>query len=372
MSRSYRVMVVDDSAVVRGLLVRALDADPAISVVASVPDGLTAIKRVERDEVDVVVLDIEMPVMDGLTALPKIIEARPGIQVIVASTLTRRNAEISLRALRAGAADYIAKPSSAIERNSAEGFHQELIGKVKALGAASRVRRPEGGSAASPKPRPASRSSGAKPAAAASKEISLRPAPAFAPRALAVGSSTGGPQALHTLFDALPPSLQVPVFLVQHMPPAFTSLLAEHLSRHSAIPCTEGVDGEVVRSGHAYLAPGDYHMEVAGRDGTPIIKLNQGPQENYCRPAVDPTLRSLVKVYGGRVLVVILTGMGSDGQHGAQAIVDAGGAVIAQDEESSVVWGMPGAVATAGLCSAVLPLDDIAPYLKGLLMRSAA
>ena len=368
MTAPYRVMVVDDSAVVRGLLVRALDADPAIHVTASA-DGLTAIKRAGRDEIEVVVLDIEMPVMDGMTALPKIIEARPDAQVIVASTLTRRNAEISLRALRAGAADYIAKPSSSSDLHSPEGFNKELIDKVKALGAARRS--VSGEPAASPAK--ATKAVGEPvPQGAPAKEIKLRPAPSFVPRALAIGSSTGGPQALHDLFAALPSRIPVPVFLVQHMPPAFTNLLAEHLSRSSSIPCNEGKDGEAVVAGRAYLAPGDFHMEVEAKGGSPVIRLHQGPQENFCRPAVDPTLRSLAKVYGGKVQVVILTGMGADGMKGSRAIVESGGAVVAQDEESSVVWGMPGAVASAGLCSAVLPLPEIAPYLNGLLMRSAA
>ena len=362
-------MVVDDSAVVRGLLARKLEGDPAISVVASVPDGATAIRRVGTEDVDVVVLDIEMPVMDGLTALPQIIKAHPGVQVIVASTLTRRNAEISLKALAAGAADYIAKPTSKSDLHSADEFSRSLVEKVKALGAAGRDR------GASPKPAtsraPVTRTAPAK--VATETAITLRPAPSFVPRAIAIGSSTGGPQALHTLFDALPSSIRVPVFMVQHMPAAFTSLLAEHLCRSSTIPCAEAQDGQTVVAGQAYLAPGDYHMEVAeGSDSGVVIKLNQGPQENFCRPAVDPMLRSLVKVYGGRLLVVILTGMGSDGMRGAEAVVGAGGAVIAQDEASSVVWGMPGAVTNAGLCSAVLPINEIAPYLRGFLMRSAA
>ena len=213
----------------------------------------------------------------------------------------------------------------------------------------------------------------ARPAAAPT----ARPVPraggsSIPPKAIAVGSSTGGPQALLKLFGDLGGGLAQPIFVTQHMPRTFTALLAENVQRNTAFTAGEGRDGEVARGGHVYIAPGDYHMEITGMPNEPVIRTNQNPPENFCRPAVDPMLRSLTKVYGGGLLVIVLTGMGSDGKNGCEDVVAAGGSVIAQDEDSSVVWGMPGAVSNAGLCSAVLPLTEIAPYVRKLLMRSAA
>ncbi|MGF1609883.1 MAG: chemotaxis response regulator protein-glutamate methylesterase [Kiloniellales bacterium] len=368
----YRVMVVDDSAVIRGLLTRSLEADPAISVVASAQNGAHAVQALERNskDIEVVVLDIEMPVMDGLTALPLLIKALPGIQVIMASTLTRKNAEISLRALQAGAADYVTKPSSSGAINSADDFKRELTEKVKVLGQAARRSRPARSQAASAARAAAARS--VKPAPYRNVKIELRRAPIHPPTALAIGSSTGGPQALLHLLTDLGQGIRLPIFVTQHMPATFTTLLAEHIARGTAFGCSEGSDGARVAEGHIHLAPGGYHMVVEAGVPKPIVRLNQNAPENFCRPAVDPMLRSLAKVYGAGLLVVILTGMGSDGMRGCQAVVAAGGSVIAQDEATSVVWGMPGAVAAAGLCTAILPLSEIAPYIRKLLVRSAA
>ncbi len=367
----YRVMVVDDSAVIRGLLTRSLEEDPTIKVVASVGNGEIAIKTLDRHDIEVIILDIEMPVMDGLTALPKLLEKKPGVQVIMASTLTRKNAEVSLRALQAGAAEYLPKPSSTSELTSTDNFQRELTAKVKALAAASR---PAGRPAAVA---PAVRSSAA-PAAPAratlygSRKIELRKASASLPRLIAIGSSTGGPQALLEVLRDMAANVKLPILITQHMPATFTTLLAEHIGRATGVPCAEATDGEVVNAGQIYLAPGNYHM-VVERSGTDtVIRLNQNPPENFCRPAVDPMLRSLAKIYGPSLLTIILTGMGSDGQKGATEVVEAGGTVIAQDEATSVVWGMPGAVATSGLCSAVLPIKEIGPSVRKLVMRSAA
>jgi len=357
----YRIMVVDDSAVVRGLLTRALEGDPRMKVIASVGDGQMAINALARHDVEVVVLDIEMPVMDGITALPKLIEARPGIKVIVASTLTRRNAEISLRCLSIGADDYIPKPSSARELNAAENFAHDLLRKVAALGAAARgdtvhMRRPEDKAPPSA-PRPAAKR----------EPISLRTASVRRPKAIAIGSSTGGPQALFALTKAIAPGLDVPVFITQHMPPTFTTILAEHIARASGMPAAEAVDGEPAKPGHIYVAPGDHHMTVRMTPAGAVLVLDQEPPENYCRPSVDPMLRSLSAAYGANLLCVILTGMGQDGRRGGETVIEAGGTIIAQDEASSVVWGMPGAVATAGLCTAVLPLDEMGAWVTRAL-----
>lgn len=373
MTDPYRVMVVDDSAVIRGLLTRFLEADPDISVVASVSNGQMAIDKLDRTDIEIVVLDIEMPVMDGMTALPLILKKKPGIQVLMASTLTRKNADVSLRALSLGAADYVPKPSSTSEIHSADAFKTELTGKIKAIAEASR-----GGRGRAPRPATAGP---AAPSVRAGKSllspigpITLREQPVRCPELIAIGSSTGGPQALFKLLGGLNGALAQPILITQHMPATFTSLLAGHISKASNTPCAEARDGEAIQPGRIYLAPGDYHMVAERGDSGSgsVLRLTQNERENFCRPAVDPMLRSLIPIYGPRLLVIILTGMGSDGCKGSQAVAAAGGSVIAQDEETSVVWGMPGAVATAGVCSAVLPLSDIAPFVRKLVVRSAA
>jgi two-component system, chemotaxis family, protein-glutamate methylesterase/glutaminase len=338
-SAAVRVMVCDDSPTIRAALTRILEADPAISVVAKVEDGKAAISRVGVDRVDIVVLDIEMPVMDGITALPQILRAAPGVRVIMASTLTTRGAEIALRALRLGASDYVPKPSS-IGSVADEGFRRELLEKVKGLGR-MRMRVPG-------------------VPAAASAMLKLRPAARLPPRLLAIGSSTGGPQALFTLVQALGKDLPVPIVLTQHMPAAFTPILAEHLGKLDGPICAEARDGETLVPGRLYLAPGDRHLVLEGNRSVLRARLTSDPPENYCRPAVDPMLRSAATVCEGRVLVVMLTGMGRDGLVGTRAVIDGGGTALAQDERTSVVWGMPGAIAQAGLCHAVLPLAKLA------------
>ncbi|MEA1938351.1 MAG: chemotaxis response regulator protein-glutamate methylesterase [Pseudomonadota bacterium] len=360
-----RVMLVDDSAVIRGLLARSLEADPDIRIVASVGDGMMALSAVQRHEIDVMVLDIEMPNMDGMTALPKILKVAPHIKIIMASTLTRRNAEISIKALENGAADYLTKPSSMRELDSAEAFKRDLRAKIRALGLSihrkSRHRTRTPISRADRLYLPSSTSS-----IDATGKIALRPMPTATPRAIAIGASTGGPQALLDVLGHLGNNIHQPVFLTQHMPATFTTILAEHITRKCGISCAEARDGESVEGGRIYLAPGDYHMTFRRTESQAVISLNQNAPENYCRPAVDPMLRSAVDVFGSRVLTTILTGMGRDGLKGCQAVVDAGGAVLAQDEKTSVVWGMPGSVATAGLCSAVLPVQEIGPVLFDL------
>ena len=359
---AIRVMVVDDALVIRGMLSRIIEEEAGLSVIASVGDGERALKSLERHDVDVVVLDIEMPRMDGLTALPKIIEMAPGIQVLMASTLTMRNAKVSMQAMELGAADYIAKPSSSGELRSAAEFRREFVEKVKTLGRiARRRRRASGSSAARGAIAPATAAkAGAKPAAT----FTLRPLQNTRPDVIAIGSSTGGPQALFKVLSSLGMEVKQPILITQHMPPTFTTILAEHIQKASGRPCKEGKDGEVIVPGTIYVAPGDYHMLVEAKGVAKTLKLTQDPPENFCRPAADPMLRSISKAYGAKVLVVVLTGMGSDGKKGAEVVVQGGGQVVGQDEASSVVWGMPGAVANAGLCSAVLPIDEIGGLIK--------
>jgi two-component system chemotaxis response regulator CheB len=366
----YRVMVVDDSAVIRGLLTKTLETDPEIKVVSTVGNGQAAIDALRRTDIDVVVLDIEMPVMDGLTALPKLLETRPGIQVIMASTLTLKGASVSMKALSLGAADYLPKPTTTSGINTATDFKRDLVERVKSWGLVARRKRglPPGSPAAPGAVTPPA------PKKLYPGTVTLR-APSIVPgriECLAIGSSTGGPQALFALFRALGRVDRMPVFVTQHMPATFTTILAEHLAQASGMPAAEAKDGEPVVPGRIYVAPGDFHMTVEHQGTAMVTRLNKNPPENFCRPAVDPMLRSIAKAYGQRTLFVMLTGMGQDGLKGARELVNAGSTVIAQDEASSVVWGMPGAVATAGLCTAVLPLAEIGAYVKKALMRTAA
>jgi two-component system chemotaxis response regulator CheB len=366
----YRVMVVDDSAVIRGLLTKTLETDPEIKVVSTVGNGQAAIDALKRNDIDVIVLDIEMPVMDGMTALPKLLEAKPGVQVIMASTLTLKGASVSMKALSLGAADYLPKPTTTTGISTADDFKRGLVEKAKSWGLVARKKRglPPGSAAApgsSAPPPPKKLYPGA---------VTLRPAPVVQGKVdcLAIGSSTGGPQALFNVFRALGRVERMPVFVTQHMPATFTTILAEHLAQASGMPAAEAKDGEAAVPGRIYVAPGDFHMIVEGQGGSMVVRLNKNPPENFCRPAVDPMLRSIAKAYGNRTLFVMLTGMGQDGLKGARELVNAGSTVIAQDEASSVVWGMPGAVASAGLCTAVLPLNEIGAYVKKALMRTAA
>ncbi|MDG4718340.1 MULTISPECIES: chemotaxis protein CheB [Thalassospira] len=550
----YKTLIVDDSAIVRGLVTRMMSDDAEIEVIGSVSNGEEALSVMEQGGVEVIVLDIEMPVMDGLTALPKLLEIDPTVRVIMASTLTKRNADISFQAMTLGAVDYIPKPSSSKDLNVGAGFRAELLDKVKAwaeqrrkmleveeaataaahadaeptheddhapeeasahpaeadhdhpaddghhdgkqgpfraemsvehqqLQKQGRIQRkrftaelrprpmqqhprpqamqmrqapvqphhPAPQTSASSQPQnlkdnsPADGVSGTRSAAVANsiptrpqtpsrdpgrlirdaaiaaggapKSASATPtrpmqaSPAAAPRraaanasegatkpgrlkgardasapapvrrpasrgeisllpekrvnveAIAIGSSTGGPQALFEVLRGLN-GVRQPIFITQHMPATFTTILAEHITRLTGLKCQEGKNNMPIVGGQVYLAPGDYHMTVEGRGGSRHLMLNQNAPENFCRPSVDPMLRSLVASYGGNILTAILTGMGQDGMLGGRDVVNAGGMVVAQDEQSSVVWGMPGAAAHAGICSAVLPVGGIAAYIK--------
>jgi two-component system chemotaxis response regulator CheB len=352
-------MVVDDSVVIRGLISRWVNAEPDMEVAASLRTGLDAVNQLDRIKPDVAVLDIEMPELDGISALPQLLAKKRDLIIIMASTLTLRNAEISFKALSLGASDYIPKPESTREAGAADIFHHDLIQKIRAFGAKVRRARPAIASPSLTPSLPADRPA-ARPAVA-HPPLMKRAFGLQTPRALVIGSSTGGPQALMTLVTELGPVIdRCPVLITQHMPPTFTTILAEHLARSSRRPAHEGIDGEPVKPGHIYLAPGGRHMRVARRGAETVIVLDDGPAVNFCKPAVDPLFTSAIDIWQGGLLAVILTGMGSDGMRGGKEIVAAGGSVIAQDEASSVVWGMPGAAANAGICAAVLPLNQIA------------
>ena len=351
-----RVMVVDDNAVVRDLLSRWLNAEPEIEVVAALRTGREAVDQFERHRPDVVLLDIEMPVLDGLKALPLLLAMDRDLVVVMVSTATRHHAEAGLKALSLGAADYIPKPGAG--GIAAAEFRRELLDKVRNLGSHRRRRFRRRRGLAQPSP------GGTRPeatAAATAASIRLRPFAAAAPRVLVIGASTGGPQALNAVVAELSPVIaRAALLITQHMPPSFTTILAEHLGRASRCPAREAIDREPIVPGRIYVAPGGRHMRVERASHAPVVALDDGPPINFCRPAVDPLFSSAARTWGPAVVAVILTGMGVDGAGGAADIVAAGGSVIAQDEATSVVWGMPGAVAQAGLCSAVLPLDQIA------------
>lgn len=356
-----RILVVDDSALMRRLLTRALDGQADLVVDGSAPDGLAALAAIERRPPDLVTLDIEMPQLDGLATLGRIRQRWPRLPVIMCSTLTAGGAAITLDALARGASDYIAKPSSTstLEATMAA-FGDELRRKVRAL---LRLREPASAvSAASvvevappkaPPPRPARRAESP-------------------PRLLVIGASTGGPNALAEVLKHLPADLPVPVLIAQHMPPVFTRMLAERLDAICPLQVREGTDGAELRPGEVWLAPGDYHMLVTSRGGRVTLHLDQGPPVNFCRPAVDPLLQSVADCYGGDVLAVILTGMGRDGLQGCRQLHGLGASVYAQDEASSVVWGMPGAVTQAGLAQRVLPLPEVGPAIVARLKKSPA
>jgi len=358
-----RVLVVDDSAVIRGLTKRWVEAEADMVVVGAASNGEQAIAETKKCNPDVVVLDIEMPKMDGLTALPQILKHDPTIKVVMSSTLTARNAEISLKALSLGAADYVPKPEASAELGARSTFQRELIDKIRAL---AQTRRPAARDRSAPAARPSAKSSGTGPAwtlHSSKQGIKLRPSKAFRPDVVLIGSSTGGPQALQAVMRSLAGKIRQPILITQHMPATFTTILAQHINAIPGVSCVEAEQGMAIKPGTAYLAPGGLHMLVDGHVGNCRVRLTEDPPENFCRPAVDPMFRSAVDAFGGKILAIVLTGMGHDGLNGGQEIIDKGGTLMAQDEATSVVWGMPGAVATAGLCSAVLPLDRLGPAI---------
>ncbi len=332
-----RILVVDDSVVVRRTLTEALSSEPGFEVVGAAADGKVGIRKTEQLQPDVVILDVEMPEMDGLEALTEIRRRWPRLPVIMFSALTERGAGVTIDALLRGASDYCAKPTGGpAHRAVDERVRETLAPKIRALCTPPAVE-------------------------VGALQTSARASCTGRVDAVVIGSSTGGPNALGVLVPALVPDLQVPIFLVQHMPPQFTRLLAERLASQGPIPFREAEDGMRLEDGRGYVAPGNRHLLVTGAPGAWRVALGDGPPENSCRPAVDATLRSAVEAFGSGVLCVVLTGMGQDGLRGCERVRAAGGQVLAQDEATSVVWGMPGIVARAGLANEVLPLAEIGP-----------
>jgi two-component system, chemotaxis family, protein-glutamate methylesterase/glutaminase len=371
--RPIRVMVVDDAIVVRRLLTRWISAERDMMVAACACTGREAVQQVEDCDPDVVVLDVDMPELDGISALPLLLKKKRDLVVIMASTLTRRSAEVSLRALSLGAADYVPKPEAAPDTSTSLAFHRELIDKIRNLGHRGRLLARQGTlGAVSHQPPPVPRRRTSLPQTETAP-FSLRPFAATLPRVLLIGSSTGGPQALSTLIGQIGSTIErAPILITQHMPATFTTVLAEHLTRVSGRRVREAEHDDPVVAGGVYVAPGGRHMRVVrGRNG-PAIALGDDPPFNFCKPSVDPLLSSAAQVWGSASLALVLTGMGCDGTRGAADIAAAGGSVIAQDEATSVVWGMPRSVAHAGLCSAVLPLCQIAEKVNRLFSGDRA
>ncbi len=380
--RPLKIMIVDDSAVVRGLISRWLEHESDMVLAGLATDGAKGIEKVREVQPDVLILDIEMPNMGGLEALPRLIAAKPGLKVLMASTLTTRGANVTLRALELGAADYIPKPD-ATRIGGADGFRTELLTKIRALCGRTRLwpvppsaaqNQPAGPSSPEARHTPHA-AHGHMPSSAptaAPRPVIVPITPTLRPRstgpkridALLVGASTGGPPALRNFLMGLGPDWKLPVLIVQHMPATFTAILAEHLDKALPQKVQEAKDGMLIESRNVYIAPGDWHMTIKPDPICKQIRLDQSPQVNWCRPAVDPLFRSAAEVYGNHALGVVLTGMGHDGRDGAQALVNVGASVMVQDEPSSVVWGMPGAVAEAGLAEIIKPIDGLSQACK--------
>lgn len=353
-----RVLVIDDSVVIRRLVTHALEQDPRLELVGTAPNGSIGLARIPQVNPDVITLDIEMPEMDGLEMLRHLRPTYPDLPVIMFSTLTERGAASTLEALRRGASDYVTKAANvgSLDRSLAS-LRDDLIPKIKQFFTLEEESKP-----ASAPPMTA-------PAAAAGRGLSPAPSPVkefrplVLPKVVAIGVSTGGPNALRTILPAFPAHFPLPILVVQHMPPLFTRLLAERLEATSKLKVREATEGAVVEPGTVLIAPGDFHMRLRRSGGKITVALDQGPPENSCRPAVDVLFRSVQEIYGAAAISAVLTGMGNDGLRGAQALKGSGACVIAQDEASSVVWGMPGAVASAGLADAIVPLDQVVPEI---------
>ncbi|EGF91401.1 cheB methylesterase family protein [Asticcacaulis biprosthecium C19] len=383
-------MIVDDSAVVRGLISRWLEHEPDMVLAGLAIDGAKGVEKVKEIQPDVLILDIEMPNMGGLEALPKLLAAKPGLKVLMASTLTTRGANVTIRALELGAADYIPKPDST-RIGGADGFRTELLTKIRALCGRTRAWPSQ------PSETPAAQNLNS-PSSMGHSHTSFSPAPSLRPASpgqhapnilrpitpvaapvvplrprstgpkridcLVVGASTGGPPALRNFLLGLGNDWKIPVLIVQHMPATFTTILAEHLDKALPQKVQEAKDGMLIESRNVYIAPGDFHMTIKNDPIVKQLKLDQGPQVNWCRPAVDPLFKSAADAYGNHALAVVLTGMGHDGRDGAASLQAVNGTVMVQDEASSVVWGMPGAVAEAGYAEYIKTIDGLAQACK--------
>ena len=348
-SEALRILIVDDSAAVRGIWKKVLTECAGFQVVGLAENGKRGVDLVAEVKPDLVLLDIEMPVMDGLTALPLLLKAHPGVRVIMASSLTHQSSSAAIHALALGAADYIGKPSSTSLGVTLNEISQELIAKIRNLKYPTLQKRKINPEVCQP-----------LKTAAVSKIASV-------PMVIVIGCSTGGPNALLTVLNGIDfEKMRIPIVIVQHMPAFFINLLAERVTKETRRECRVISGGEVLKPGFIGIAPGDFHVEIIGTLLDARLRLTTNPPENFCRPAVDPLFRSASQVFSNQVLGVVLTGMGEDGKNGCVNICNRGGSVIVQDEESSVVWGMPGAVAKAGLAQFILPLQQIATSIQSV------
>ena len=354
--RPVRVLVVDDSMVIRTLVSNWISSEAGFELAGVAADGAAAVRVLGGVEADVCILDLDMPVMSGIEAIPRLLRLRPELKILVASRLVQRGPEAGLKAIEAGAADYIAKPSTN-DVGGADAFRREILGRARSLALTS----------VPPPPSSARRTS----AAPARPHPSCRSGPLEAPELIVVAASTGGPPALQDLLKGLRDDLAQPILIVQHMPAAFIELLAAQLTKASGVRVSVARDGEALPAGRAWLAPGDQHLKVEKRDGRLYSRLTQSPPENFCRPAADVLFRSAAEACGVRAVAVVLTGMGRDGLAGASAISSAGGVIVAQDEATSVVWGMPGAVVGSGLASVIGPVGRLAVAVRRLSQGEA-
>jgi len=356
MAGRKRILIVDDSAVMRSVLRSVISSDSALEVAGAAADGESALGILGSLQPDLIVLDVEMPVMDGLATLRNLRETGNRLPVIMCSSLTTRGARVTIDALAGGASDYVTKPSSTAGASAAASIlAKDLLPRIHAL--ATRLPEPSLRAASAPMPDPA------RPDGFATR---------CDPEVIAIGASTGGPAALDALLPALPSTFPIPVLVVQHMPELFTRQLAARLAQHCGLRVLEAAEGDPMAPGTIYIARGNWHLEVRASvrgQALPTLQLTQSPEVNHCRPAVDVLFSSAVKVYGAGVIAVVLTGMGSDGLSGAREVRNAGGIVLAQDQATSTVWGMPGAVAGAGLAHHVLSLDAIAPEILTLVRK---
>lgn len=350
------ILIVDDSAVVRRILSLALSKYPNFNIAGTAVNGLEAVEFIKEKKPDLVLLDVEMPIMDGITALKEIRKFNPHIPIIIFSSLTQKGAVTTIDALTNGASDYVAKPSNMTDiENAMQSIDQILIPKINSLLQRNAI------NTAPPQ--------FTKLPSAQAPFFLKQTDPLKKIHAICIGVSTGGPSALNILFKSWQHPFTVPIFIVQHMPPKFTDLLAQRLSEIGVIPVAEPYDGEEAQPGKAYIAPGGMHMELTRNGARVFIKVHDGPLENSCRPSVDVLFRSAATAYGDNLLAVVLTGMGSDGMLGAAEIRNKHGYVIAQDENSSVVWGMPGAVVRANLAQKIVSLDLVPSEIE-LMLRT--
>ena len=357
---ALRILLVADSEIVGARVHKALDGQPDIEITSQARDGIGAVSAMRRSDYDAIVLDIGHAETNTAVALSRMFKLDPTAKVVLVGSLSFANVKASMKLLVDGAAAFVPTPAAHTKTTSEAVFSHDLLEVLHAFEPSDREidGRPTRGHFAEPP---------ARIPAQSAKPIELRPISTIPPRVLAVGSSTGGPQALFAFIASLPSDLSIPVFITQHMPANFTKLLADHIAKNTARDCREAVDGEPIVAGRLYVAPGDYHMTVIDKAGQSHIRLTEDDPVNYCRPSVDPMLDSITDIYDGQVLAVILTGMGADGADSASRLVAKGGTVLAQNQETCVVWGMPRAVAEAGICSAVLPLDELGPFVGTLV-----